>query len=71
MREPDDDFSAYVRARQDALVRFGYLLTGDRMAGEDLAQIGLAKLYLKWDTIRCGCSPPDRTFGRAPALSHH
>ena len=52
MRPPDDEFAAYVRARQDAFVRFGYLLTGDRMAGEDLAQIALAKLYLKWDTIR-------------------
>jgi RNA polymerase sigma-70 factor (sigma-E family) len=52
MRPPDDEFAAYVTARQDDLVRFGYLLTGDRMAGEDLAQIALAKLYLRWDTIR-------------------
>jgi len=52
MGPPDDEFTAYVRARQDDFVRFGYLLTGDRMSGEDLAQIALAKLYLKWDTIR-------------------
>ena len=52
MRPPDDEFAAYVKARQDDFVRFGYLLTGDRMAGEDLAQIALAKLHLKWDTIR-------------------
>lgn len=50
--EDEDDFAAFVRARQHALVRFGYLLTGDPMSGEDLTQTALAKLYLKWDTIR-------------------
>jgi DNA-directed RNA polymerase specialized sigma24 family protein len=50
--EAEDDFAAFVRARQHALVRFGYLITGDRMSGEDLTQTALAKLYLKWDTIR-------------------
>ena len=50
--EDEDDFAAFVRARQHALVRFGYLLTGDRMSGEDLTQTALAKLYLKWETIR-------------------
>jgi RNA polymerase sigma-70 factor (sigma-E family) len=50
--DDEDEFAAFVRARQHALVRFGYLLTGDRMSGEDLAQTALAKLYLKWDTIR-------------------
>ena len=52
MQGHEDDFAAFVRARQHALVRFGYLLTGDRMSGEDLTQTALAKLYLKWDTIR-------------------
>ncbi len=46
------DFTSFVRARQDALVRFGYVLTGDVQAAEDLVQTALAKLYLKWDTIR-------------------
>ncbi|WP_323101989.1 SigE family RNA polymerase sigma factor [Intrasporangium sp. YIM S08009] len=50
--QAEDDFAAFVRARQHALVRFGYLLTGDRMSGEDLTQTALARLYLKWDTIR-------------------
>jgi RNA polymerase sigma-70 factor (sigma-E family) len=54
MRQPDAEaeFAAFVRAKQDALVRFGYFLTGDTHSGEDLAQTALAKLYLKWDTIR-------------------
>ncbi len=52
MQGHEEDFAAFVRARQNALVRFGYLLTGDRMSGEDLTQTALARLYLKWDTIR-------------------
>lgn len=48
----EQEFAGFVRARQDALVRFGYVLTGDVQTGEDLAQTALAKLYLKWDTIR-------------------
>jgi RNA polymerase sigma-70 factor (sigma-E family) len=50
--QAEADFAAFVRARQDALVRFGYFLTGDVQSGEDLVQTALAKLYLKWDTIR-------------------
>jgi RNA polymerase sigma-70 factor (sigma-E family) len=50
--QADADFAAFVRARQDALVRFGYFLTGDLQSGEDLVQTALARLYLKWDTIR-------------------
>jgi RNA polymerase sigma-70 factor (sigma-E family) len=48
----EEEFADFVRARQHALVRFGYVLTGDRMLGEDLAQIALAKLHLKWAAIR-------------------
>lgn len=50
--DADEEFADFVRARQHALVRFGYLLTGDQMMAEDLAQTALARLYLKWDTIR-------------------
>ena len=48
----DEEFAAFVRARQQALLRFACVLTGDRMSGEDLVQTALARLYLKWDTIR-------------------
>ena len=48
----DPGFADYVRARQDALVRFGYFLTGEAQSAEDLTQTALARLYLKWDTIR-------------------
>lgn len=50
--QAEADFAAFVRARQDGLVRFGYFLTGSLQSGEDLTQTALARLYLKWDTIR-------------------
>ncbi|HEX5969078.1 MAG TPA: hypothetical protein VFY88_11415 [Intrasporangium sp.] len=34
--DADEEFTEFVRARQHALVRFGYLLTGDQMMAEDL-----------------------------------
>ena len=51
MFESDDDFVAWVAARQAGLLRFAYLLTGDEHSEEDLVQTALAKAYLKWDTI--------------------
>ena len=47
----DDEFSAYMAARQPSLMRTAYLLTGDRHAAEDLVQTALAKLYLAWDRV--------------------
>lgn len=48
----DADFTAYLHARQPALLRTAYLLTGDRHEAEDLLQTALAKLYLSWDRVR-------------------
>lgn len=48
----DEEFSAYMAARQPALLRTAYLLTGDRAGAEDLVQNALAKLYLSWDRVR-------------------
>ena len=50
--ERDADFSAYLAARQPALLRTAYLLTGQRADAEDLLQVSLAKLYLAWDRVR-------------------
>ena len=50
--ERDADFSAYLAARQPALLRTAYLLTGNRADAEDLLQVSLAKLYLAWDRVR-------------------
>lgn len=46
------DFTAYVVAREQALARLAYLLTGDRHAAEDLLQNTLAKVYRHWDRVR-------------------
>ncbi|WP_121256847.1 SigE family RNA polymerase sigma factor [Nocardioides ferulae] len=48
----DADFTDYLQARQPALLRTAYLLTGDRHEAEDLLQTSLAKLYLSWDKVR-------------------
>jgi RNA polymerase sigma-70 factor (sigma-E family) len=47
----DDEFSSYMAARQAALLRTAYLLTGERAAAEDLLQTALAKTYLAWERI--------------------
>jgi len=48
----DEEFTDYVRARQAALLRTAYVLTGDRATAEDLVQTALAKLYLSWGKVR-------------------
>ena len=48
----DEEFAAYMHARQPSLLRTAYLLTGDRHSAEDLVQTALAKLYLSWDKVQ-------------------
>jgi RNA polymerase sigma-70 factor (sigma-E family) len=48
----DEEFTAYLHARQPALLRTAYLLTGDRHQAEDVLQTSLAKLYLAWDRVQ-------------------
>ena len=49
----DEDFTAYLHARQPALLRTAFLLTGgDRQQAEDVLQTSLAKLYLAWDRVQ-------------------
>jgi RNA polymerase sigma-70 factor (sigma-E family) len=47
----DGEFAAFMAARQPALLRTAYLLTGDQHTAEDLVQTALAKLYLAWDKV--------------------
>lgn len=49
---PGDDFASYMAARQPALLRTAYLLTGNRADAEDLVQTALAKLYLSWHRVQ-------------------
>lgn len=46
------EFAEFVHARQQALLRFAYLLTGDHHTAEDLVQTALAKTYLSWGRLR-------------------
>jgi RNA polymerase sigma-70 factor (sigma-E family) len=48
----DEEFAAYMTARQPSLLRTAYLLTGDQHTAEDLVQTALAKLYLSWDKVQ-------------------
>jgi RNA polymerase sigma-70 factor (sigma-E family) len=52
MRDDGDEFGAYVAARQRALVRMAYLLTGDHHTAEDLVQSALARTFAAWRRIR-------------------
>jgi RNA polymerase sigma-70 factor (sigma-E family) len=51
-RGKDAEFTEFMAARQNSLLRTAYLLTGDRHTAEDLVQTSLAKLYLNWDRVR-------------------
>jgi RNA polymerase sigma-70 factor (sigma-E family) len=50
--DTERDFVEYVEARQQALVRFAYLLTSNHHTAEDLVQTALAKTYLAWGRMR-------------------
>ena len=47
-----DSFEAYVHAREAALLRTAYLLTGSHHDAEDLVQTALMKVVPKWGRIK-------------------
>ena len=48
--EPDG-FREFVEARSNALLRAGWLLTGDWPSAEDLVQTALAAAWPRWDSL--------------------
>ncbi|TWJ07573.1 RNA polymerase sigma-70 factor (sigma-E family) [Stackebrandtia albiflava] len=50
-RGRDEEFESFVRARGHALLRTGYLLTGDRQLAEDLVQSTLARTHRAWQRL--------------------
>ena len=52
MQELGEDLVAFVRARQDALLRSAYLICGDHHLAEDLLQDAFAKLARRWERVR-------------------
>lgn len=51
-RPRDEEFTSFVATRWTALLRTGYLLTGDRATAEDLVQTALTKTYVAWGRLR-------------------
>jgi len=47
-----DEFGEFVEQRWSSLIRFGYLLTGDWAAAEDLTQAALERTWGRWDRVR-------------------
>ncbi|MCD4527246.1 SigE family RNA polymerase sigma factor [Nocardioides sp. cx-173] len=56
-RTDRDDFEQFARARSHELLRAGWLLTGDRHRGEDLAQETLARVFSKWSRVKAADNP--------------
>ena len=50
-REAAAEFDAYVKARGPALLRFSYLVTGDRVECADLVQDALERAWPRWDAL--------------------
>lgn len=53
-REWEDEFAAWARSRQGALLRAAVLLTGDEAAAQDLLQGALVKVADRWGRLREG-----------------
>jgi len=64
-QERDAQFREFVEARWPALVRFGYVLTGDAGHAEDLVQHALERCWRRWDRIEAGS--PERYVKAAMA----
>jgi RNA polymerase sigma-70 factor (sigma-E family) len=52
MKDADKAFEDFVKARSAALVRYGYVLTGNPHDAADLAQEALARLGSAWSRVR-------------------
>lgn len=62
------DFEDYVASRSGALLRFAYLLCGDRHLAEDLVQETLIKAHRRWSAIEA--ENPDGYLKRALVRTH-
>lgn len=63
------DFDAFVVRRYAALVRFGYVLTGNRASAEDLVQNALFQTYRHWQHLDAK-DDPTAYVRRAMVNSH-
>ncbi|MFG1609473.1 SigE family RNA polymerase sigma factor [Actinoplanes sp. NPDC049265] len=52
-----DDFESFVRVRLSALVRYGFVLSGNPHDAADLAQEALARLSERWSRVQAKGNP--------------
>lgn len=52
MNAETENFAQFIVAREQALRRTGWLLTGDWGLAEDLVQTALARVWPRWERIR-------------------
>ncbi len=50
----EEEFAAYVRARQQTMLHAAYLVCGDHHRAQDLLQEALTKLASRWEQVRDG-----------------
>lgn len=53
-RGRDEEFADFMAARQTALLRTAYLLTGDPGSARELVTDSLGRLHLSWEEVRSG-----------------
>lgn len=53
----DGEFTAFVHAHYQPLLRTALLLTGDVHGAEDLVQAALTRLYVRWDAAAAADAP--------------
>ena len=63
------DFDEWVAARGDALLRFAYVLTGNRADAEDAVQDALSRALPRWERIR-SADDPDAYVRRMVVNAH-
>jgi RNA polymerase sigma-70 factor (sigma-E family) len=55
--DPDEEFSAFVRARLPGLRRAAFLLCGDWARGDDIVQRALTDAFVQWERVRRADNP--------------
>ncbi|WP_248583141.1 SigE family RNA polymerase sigma factor [Nocardioides sp. InS609-2] len=65
----DLDFDSWVAARGPALMRLGFVLTGNRADAEDVVQDALSRALARWSRIS-GVSDPDAYVRRMVVNAH-
>lgn len=51
-RDDDADFTVFVAASSRRLLRTAFLITGDLDSAQDVLQVALERVYLRWSRIR-------------------